>query len=387
MENKMKFVVIALAGLLFVLLFAALQLNTAKQTVERERDELTKEVNSLTQQNDGFSREIRRLQDERNTLQKQLERISQAAEEIQLKYQMIAQEREVLIERLKTKPAVATAVEPSKATKAPQTDDAYWAGILQEKTDLAMQLQNTISELKAMRIANEELQRDKAALELDLKNLNRENYDLNRQLEYNRKIMDSLSQEIVREKNDKFKIEEALKSIKSENHVLRQQLKSLDNRKINLEKKIGDLQKENTAISKKVDEMGIFLQEKGVQIDKLKKQLEAGQSLTKVAPESSKESPIELPPIVVRPGEAGAEVPGEPAAVSFRGKILAINRDNNFAIVDLGQDQGIKPGDTFQVYRQHNIIAILEVIQTRKEISACDIKKEDASIKVGDAIR
>ena len=69
------------------------------------------------------------------------------------------------------------------------------------------------------------------------------------------------------------------------------------------------------------------------------------------------------------------------------GKVLAINRDSNFVIVDIGEDAGVKIGDTFRVYRDDKSVADLEVIQTRKNIAACDIKVEMSPIKIGDSIR
>ena len=69
------------------------------------------------------------------------------------------------------------------------------------------------------------------------------------------------------------------------------------------------------------------------------------------------------------------------------GKILAINKDANFVIIDLGEDRGINVGDTFQVYREGESIATIGVIQARKSIAACEIKKETTAIKVGDTIR
>ncbi len=99
-------------------------------------------------------------------------------------------------------------------------------------------------------------------------------------------------------------------------------------------------------------------------------------------PEEEKES-VELPTIVVRPQpESSAQ---ESKEVS--GNILAINKDNSFVIIDLGLDTGIKVGDTFQVQRDNKFIATIEVIQARKNISACDIKKETEPIKVGDSVR
>lgn len=387
MENKIKFILIGLVVLLCVFLFIILQLNTAKQTVERQRDDLAREADSLTKQNESISREIKRLQDERGLFQRQLDKISQEKEDIRLKYEMLVKERDVLIERLKTKLPVALEAQraPAFAT-APQTDDTYWAGILKEKTDLELQLSNLRGELKTIQIKNEELQQDKSTLELDLKSLNRENEDLKRQMEYNRKIMDTLSQEIVREKNDKFKIEASLKSVKSENELLRRQLKSLNNRRLNLERKLTDLEKENVSLSEKLNDIESFLQEKRTQVDKLKEQLEGKLERSRqIISEQTKES-VELPPIVVRPPESGVSVVA-PSEKFLSGKILAVNKENNFVIIDLGQDHGIKTGDVFKVYRQDKAIASLEVIQLRKEISACDIKKQTSPVQVGDAIR
>jgi hypothetical protein len=67
--------------------------------------------------------------------------------------------------------------------------------------------------------------------------------------------------------------------------------------------------------------------------------------------------------------------------------VLSINRDNNFIVVDLGEDAGVKPGDNFRVYREEKPIASVEAIQVRRTISACDIKKETTSVKIGDVVR
>ena len=93
---------------------------------------------------------------------------------------------------------------------------------------------------------------------------------------------------------------------------------------------------------------------------------------------------VELPPIVVRP--QAASLPINETGIGM-GKVLAVNRDNNFVIMDLGGEQGIKVGNTFVVYRGDQPIADVEVVQARQSISACDIKRETTPIKVGDTIR
>ena len=57
--------------------------------------------------------------------------------------------------------------------------------------------------LRSLQIANESLQREKSVLEMDVNSLRNEKKDLLRQLDYNQKLLDSMAQEVVREKNDK----------------------------------------------------------------------------------------------------------------------------------------------------------------------------------------
>ena len=69
------------------------------------------------------------------------------------------------------------------------------------------------------------------------------------------------------------------------------------------------------------------------------------------------------------------------------GKVLAVNREHNFVVIDLGEEQGIKPGQLFDVIREGKSIATVEVIQTRKSVSACDIKEQDTNVWVGDTVK
>jgi hypothetical protein len=105
-----------------------------------------------------------------------------------------------------------------------------------------------------------------------------------------------------------------------------------------------------------------------------------------------KKESIELPPIVVRPQTEKISAPQEQIQepipeIPSAGKILAVNRDDNFAIINMGEDLGIRVGDTFQVYRKGKPIAIIEVIKTRRSIAACEIKTEITPIQLEDTIR
>ena len=396
--GKIKFIIIGLICLLVISILFALQLYNANQMLSREKDNLKNQNESLVAQINQTLQENQRLNERINSLRSELESVSEAKEDLNRKLTLLQKERDELVEKLKTLPALPTAT--SAPTPAPPEtisikEDAYWAKVLRDKKELEFQLENIRKELRDLQIKNEEVQRDKNALALEVKNLERDKQDLLRQIEYNKKsleaklendqkLIDSLSQDLVRERNDKFQIQDSLKLIRSENLSLRRQLKSLHNRKIVLEKKLYEIQTRNSQLEKRFTEMETILKEKMAQIESLRKELAF--SRAGVTP-PLEEKPVELPPIVVRP--QGPEVtgltPSEPT--SPLGKILVVNRENNFVIIDLGQEQGVKLADTFEVIRDNEVIAELEVIQLRKTVSACDIKRETTPIKVGDLVR
>ena len=272
----------------------------------------------------------------------------------------------------------------SVSQELPPGTDAYWAGILKQKTDLEMQLDAMRSEFKSTIIGNEQLQRDKAGLELDIKNLIHESADLKRQLDYNKKLMDSLAQELVREKNDKMQIQDSFKSIKNENELLTRQLKSLNNRKVNLERKLQDFNEEKSTLQRRIDELETMFKEKLTQASNLSDQLDAVRSGA-VKAENGKRESVMLPAIVVKPSSAASEDIVD--SMGLEGKVLAINRENNFVIIDLGESHDIKIGDSFRIYHGESAVADITVIQSRSGISACDIKKESEAIEIGDTIR
>jgi len=386
MVDKTKFIIIGLIGFIVISLFITLQAFNAKQSVEREKDILKRENASLAMKANETMQENQRIKEKFNLLNQELDRLSQEREELQKKYALVVKEKDQLTEALKSRIAVPQAApeETGIATAAAAVPgDSYWGKVLKEKTELELQIGNIRQQLKSFQIKNEELQRDKGTLELEVRNQVREKQDLKRQMEYNQKLMDTLSQDLVREKNDKFQIQDGLKSIRSENLTLRRQLKSLNNRKIAMERKLAELQNKSLSLESSFDEMGDLLKDRMVQIDSLKRQLEPARVST-LMPEKKRQDSVELPPIVVRPKGTAAE---EIAPVMLTGKVLAIKRDNNFIVIDLGQDAGVTLGNTFQVYRAGQQIADIEVIQVRRNISACDIKKETSPIKAGDLVR
>lgn len=386
MEQKTKFILYGLIGVTIICFFLFVATLGSKQKLKQQLDDLNKENTSLNAQVNKLGEELSKRRGESESLRREVTNLTQEKQDLESKYNLVIKQKDELDKKLKERQfevqreAAAPAQPP-----LPQSAESYWAGILKAKTDIEMQLNSIRNDLKSAQINNEQLQREKSTLELDISNLTREREDLKRQLEYNQKIMDSIAQELVRERNDKIQIQESFKAIKNENTILSRQLKSLNNRKITLERNLQGLAEEKEGVERRFTEMETMLTDKLSQINDLKEQLDTIRSGKMKPAEKEKES-VQLSPIVVRPRQE-ASLAQQGAVADSTAKVLAINRENNFVIIDAGEESGLKAGDTFQVYSGNERIASIEVIKTSKSVAACDIKREISPIKIGDIVR
>jgi chromosome segregation ATPase len=394
MLQKTKVILIALAAFLVISVFVNLQTMRSQKITADELNSAKKENAALNKQVDDLSQKISGLEQKNRSLGSEVDRVSKEKEAINKRYEVLIQEKEDLTKRLAKAAAEKTEV---KKQEAPQQSpiggtagDSYWAGILKAKAALELQMDTVRIELKKVQISNEQLLREKNNMNFDIKDLERKNQELKQQLDYNQKITDSLTQEMVREKNEKMVIENVTKVIKNENLTLRRQLKALTDHKISLERKVAEVQEKSVLLQDNYNRLENTVKDKLNQIDEVKEQLGIGDqspggiAIPKSVPEA-KES-VELPPIIVRPQSALEPMPSRDV-VSQKGEVLLVNRENNFVIVNLGEDSGIKVGDILTVYRQDSAVAVLEAIQIRKNFSACDIKQESSPVKVGDRVK
>ena len=384
MEQKIKFLLIGVSGIALVFLFLFAQAFVSKQAIQREREELRKENATLNSKTEKLEASIRDYENKFNTAKKDLDAAVQQKVDLEKKLNQAIKEREDLQGKLKESPVP---VVMQQAAPVPENTDEYWANILKQKASLGLQLEDLRKGLNDIQLNNRQLQKDKSALELEITNYKRERSELLQRSDYNQKMIDSVTRDFVRERNDKTKLQESYKTLRQENITLIRQLNSLNNRKLTLDRKMQKLQTERDELGRRVDEMETMLTDKVNNVSDFKDQIDAirqGKAVKKEAQSAENKEQVELPPIVVRPSASTSN----PASLSaFEGKIVSINKENNFVIVDLGERAGLKAGDTLQAYHGDKAVANLEVIQTRNDISACNIKEEFQPLQMGDAVR
>lgn len=413
MEQKAKFILVGLLGVLMVFVFLYVQSYNSSKTLAGQLEGAQKENSSLNSKLSKIDGELKTQRSKAEALEKQTIQLSREKQELEKKYDLASKTNNELTEKLKSMRVQESQQQQqvAVATGGTPTEDAYWAGVIKSKADAELQLASLVSDLKALKITNEQLQRERSGVELELANLKRERDDLKRQFDYNQRLMDSIAQELVRERNDKMQIQESWNLVKNENKALIRQVNGLNNRKIELEKKVQVLMDEKAVSEKKYGQMQGLISSKISQVSELKEDLadiSAGTEPglddmmmtsqrpdTVAIPVSGLNSPVDLQPIVVHAEPAIPAVPVRPGPLSSSksvnipsglATILAVNKENNFVVIGAGEDQGVKSGDKFQVARDGKVMATVEAIQVRKNIAACDIKEQVGQLMIGDCI-
>jgi len=143
--------------------------------------------------------------------------------------------------------------------------------------------------------------------------------------------------------------------------------------------------------------MKTLIPAKGQEIERLKIALEDKNRFTKELRAEAYHAPdeVELPPIVLQRGnEEYSRFTASPLEEIERdesilkGRIVTVNREHNFVVIDLGRQNDMGEGAGFGVYRDGKEIGSIESIQVRERIAACDIKdvKKGFYIEIDDIV-
>lgn len=88
-------------------------------------------------------------------------------------------------------------------------------------------------------------------------------------------------------------------------------------------------------------------------------------------------------------GEVSLEKIVVKAAPSLQGRVMVVNREFDFVILDLGKEDNLKVGAILSIYRQDKLIARVQVERVDEQLSAAAILPQwkNAEIKENDIVR
>jgi myosin heavy subunit len=178
-------------------------------------------------------------------------------------------------------------------------------------------------------------------------------------LEQNEKRIKELRFSLDEEKN---KAQEAVSELAS----LRGDLAEAKTSKADLERKV----------SKNEEEIGSFKE----QIAKLKKLRTTLEAKLK---ELNGKSDIELGKIIIAP-EGGKK---EPLAKDLEGKILVVNKEYGFAVINLGAQDGVSAGDMLSIYKNDKYIGDIVIERVDKIMSSANFLSSSIKDKVQEGYR
>ncbi len=409
MDKKIKLLVMGLGVLAAISLLIAFQLNLTNKKIQLRRAAIEKELAQLSQENEKLIRDLSaalaknrsvansvndaeekgiKLQEEIERLKERLELTQGERDSFIDKIQDLIGDKRKLQEELdREKVKSTTEHEKSEETtvatvySSSSSQEAFWADVLRQKADAELELENVKAQLKEITYKADELMRERNAIELELKNASQQKDDLERQASYNEKLAQALSEDLVREKNDKEALTKQLGKLRDDNRQMRSRIKDLESTKTTLYKKIDNLEQERNALKGKLVQTESVVTEHVDEIIKIKNDLEQfqAQDMNMIIPGSRT---VELSPIVV----VGKQ---DAAGSTLTGRVLSVNKENEFVVIDLSEAAGVNINDRFNVYRDNKYIATIEVIQMRRDISAADIVEAAVGqeIKVGDIAR
>jgi len=176
--------------------------------------------------------------------------------------------------------------------------------------------------------------------------------------------LDTLNAELSQEKSSRL---EASNKLEQLNADLEQQKKIRQD----LEERLNQAHEEGLKIKEQVK---IIQQQKNGLEAKLK-ELESGPSGVELGKVVVNNETVQEKPVTSEPSKAEKK-PEAPKQKTLEGKVMVVNKDYNFAVINLGSKDGVKTGDVFSIYQGGKVIGELKVEKVHESMAAAGFSED-----------
>lgn len=392
MDKTLRSILWILVGLVLLSSFSAGWFFVAK---ERLYDEYLNLETLFKTSMDGLNRELAssnkkniELSSKFEAVERQMVILESRHKDLEFQHQDVLKEKDELDEDLiRVKKAKVFLERKLKEMES----EKFVAGLLKEKATIEVKLKRLKNSLTPKDLEIEKLKQENMDLGITLSKLMEGKNLFQEKLEDSTNVAQILSRDLLREKTENEKDRKKLENSKIENRVLKTRIAELEGSA----DKWGNFMAKREEMQLKISRLERDIGYKEEEIDKL--QLAIGR--TRESRELRAEayhapSEVELPPIVLRGEDYGTSRLTTPSlerinsSSSLKGRIVTVNREHDFVVIDLGKQDGVTVDSSFNVYRDDLNIGSVEVIQVRERIAAADIKdiKEGFYIEIDDVI-
>ncbi|MBN2483227.1 MAG: hypothetical protein JXD21_03365 [Candidatus Omnitrophica bacterium] len=357
----------------------AQQLYTEKQNLVNENTELLNENRSLKKHKERLEKESKEFEQRWREVLQELSEAERKLKDDDARYQQVRKERDILEKKLKEGPKVVVTEKP----QAKQEDKAlpeHWESVVRAKAELEAQLEGLNKELLDTRAKIAELDKNNKELSIKIDELTKVKERLEKDAEFKERTMQIMSKDLVNEREKRQALDKEVGKLRDDNIGLKQEMILANKEKSRLQNNLKNALETRQDLERKVSEIEKVLKEKSLLFEQLKDELV---DTLQVSEDIAASSSVTLPPIVVEQKPQVKMQPdvGAVATGIMQGNVLAVNQKERFVIIDLGADAGVNTGDVFEVYRGNRFIGLVEVIETRREVSAADIKSGSAIVE------
>lgn len=193
--------------------------------------------------------------------------------------------------------------------------------------------------------------------------------DLEVKLKASQTKMDALAKSLELETKNK---EAAL----SEVEELKSDLQKQKDLRSDLEKKLGQTQKDVEKTEAQLKD----LENKRTQLEAKMKELQEQAKQTK------EQQGVELGTIVIGPEGSTAQA-GAAQPKNMEGKILVVNKEYNFVVIDIGTKSGIAVDDIFSVYHANRYLGDIKIAKIHDSMSAADFLSDTLKDQISEGDR
>lgn len=375
MEKGIRIVLVVL------IVFSLVSLTSGIRFFLAERETFAKYMKAketLEQAKVKWEKELAWAEEEKGKLRSKLGAVTQRRSELEAKNRALTEAKDNLA--LQRNNLALQVVDLEKKIAA-MVSDLYLADLLKERATLEVEARNLKEGLKSREAELEKIVRANEEVRSKLARLETEG-----------QVAEALSRDLAKVNKDRYIAIEALGRLEAENRGLQEQFAQLAETKALLEERltIADerllrVEDERDRFAEELVSARLALKGSGEELGELRARLATKAKEERKKGFQRKDASIELPPIVVKAELARDD---KKPSVSPQGRVVTVNDEYKFVVIDLGKDDGIKVGMPFIVYRGDEEIGHLEIIEAHQRVSAADVKKVKGrmSIEVDDVV-
>ena len=267
--------------------------------------------------------------------------------------------------------------------------DMFVANLLKQKVGLEVEIKRLKNEIEPKNQVISMLKAESVDKDLRLAKLQEEKNLVEQSLKDSEQVAQIISNDFLREKDvnkddkrmsEKFALENnALKSKISEFEEIAKEYNNLLAEKESMNAKLARLESDVEYKNHEINKFKIALQESAVKSQEARAEAYHSPEEVDLPPiRAQKTAKLTTPSLEQRLGEK----------LELKGRIVTVNKEHNFVVIDLGKQDGIDIGNKLNVYRGETFLGSVEIIQTRDRIAAANIKdiKEGLSIEINDTV-